>query len=196
MKNIIENVKLVVQMVLIGVILLYLASTAFMPELTIKVFGFQPYIVMTESMEPKIAVNDVVVAKRFNSADAAVGDIITFEADIDYNGTLETITHYIYSIDSTGEEKIFRTNRHFDLDEEITPDTWLIPESQVIGSYVFHIKYLGLIIEFVKSIYGMVVIAVNIVVISVIMFINKRFKNKERILINKKILEVSSVMNE
>lgn len=174
MKNTIENIKLVLQMGIIGVILLYIGTTVFMPDLTVKIFRFQPFITVTESMDPVIKVNDVVVVTAFDIDEAEVGDIITFKADIDYNGTEETVTHYIYEIDQSGEQTIIRTNRHFETDENITPDTWLIPAEDVIGSYAFQIPYLGLLIGFIKSPYGIVIIAINIATVFAIKYINKK----------------------
>ena len=179
MKNIIENIKLVVTMSLIGLTLLYIGSTIFMPELTIKFFGFQPFVVQTESMEPEIMVNDMLIATKFNVDDAEVGDIITFYADIDYNGTEEVVTHYIYSIDTSGEETIIRTNRYFEEGVEITPDTWLIPASDVIGSYSFHIQHFGLLVGFLKSFYGMAVVGINIVLFTAIKIVSNHRKNSE-----------------
>lgn len=179
MKNIIENVKLVVQMGIIGIILLYIGTTVFMPNLTVKIFKFQPFVVVTESMEPVINVNDMVVVKEFDLDTAAVGDIITFEADIDYNGTMEVVTHYIYSIETTDGETIIRTHRHFDDVTLATPDTWLITSDQVLGTYSFHVQYIGYITGFVKSIYGMAVIGANVLIIGAITFITKRAKRKE-----------------
>ena len=181
MKNTIENIRLFLSMAFIGAILLYIITVLFMPELTIKIFQFQPFNVVTESMEPVINVNDVVIATNFNVDEAEVGDIITFYADIDYNGTNEVVTHYIYEIDRTGEEPIIRTHRYFADGETITPDTWLIPASNVVGSYSFHIPYLGYLLGFIKSIYGIVIIAVNVVVISAIKVINKKAKQKEEL---------------
>ena len=179
MKAIIENIKLVSSMVIIGAILLYIGTSLFMPEMTIKIFRVQPFIVVTESMEPVFNVNDVVVAKTFNIDEAEVGDIITFKADIDYNGTEETITHYIYEIDRSGDEAIIRTHRHFEEGETVTPDTWLIPASSVIGTYSFHVPYLGLLIGFVKSVYGLAIIGINIVIFGAVKFINKKSKLDE-----------------
>ncbi len=181
MKDIIDNIKLGFSMILIGAILLYIGSTVFMPELTIKIFRFQPYIVVTESMEPVINVNDVVVVTTFKIDEAEVGDIITFMADIDYNGTKEVITHYIYEIDRSDEEEIIRTHRHFDEDETVTPDTWLISESDIIGSYAFQIPKLGFLLGFLKSIYGIVIIAVNIILFALIKYFSSRKKTKEEI---------------
>lgn len=170
MKTIFENVKLIVSMGMIGAILLYIATTLFMPSMTIKIFKFQPFIVVTESMEPLINVNDMVVVNTFDIDKAEVGDIITFKADIDYNGTDEVVTHYIYSIDRSKEEAIIRTNRHYETDEAVTPDTWIIRSSDVIGAYKVHIPYVGLLIGFITSVYGIVIIALNIAIIFAIKY--------------------------
>lgn len=179
MKNVIENIKLVFSMIIIGGLLLYIGSILFMPELTVKIFKFQPYIVVTESMEPVYNVNDMVVVTEFDINEAQVGDVITFYADIDYNGTKEIVTHYIYEIDRSGAEAIIRTNRHFDDGETVTPDTWLIPESDVIGQASLHIPYVGYIIGFVKSPYGIVVITVNALIIGAIVSINKKMAKRD-----------------
>lgn len=178
MKNFLENVKLTVQMTIIGAIILYIGTLVFMPELTVKIFRFHPYVVVTESMEPVINVNDMVIATPFNIEDAEVGDIITFKADIDYNGTQEVVTHYIYSIDETGDEAIIRTNRHFEDDETIVPDTWLIAESDVLGSHGVTVKYLGFLVGFLRSIYGITIVVINIVIFSTISFLNKRNRSQ------------------
>lgn len=173
-----ENIKLGLSMGLLGALLLYIGTLVFMPDMTIKIFRFQPFVTLTESMDPVINVNDVVFATPFKETDAKKGDIITFKADIDYNGTSEYVTHYIYSIDNSGSETIIRTHRHFEDAKEVTPDTWLIPSSDVIGSYQFHIPYLGMLIGFVKSMYGIVIISINIIIFSAIKFISNK-NNKE-----------------
>ena len=180
MKNILENIKLVGSMVIIGALLLYIGTLLFMPDLTIKIFRFQPYIIVTESMEPMFNVNDMIIASTFDIEEAEVGDVITFKADIDYNGTKEIVTHYIYEIDRSGSEAIIKTNRHFNSDETVTPDTWLIPESDVIGSYSAHIPYIGYLIDFVTSIYGIVVISINVLVVTAIVRLNKQIKKRSR----------------
>ena len=179
MKNIIENVKLVFTMGIIGALLLYIGMNVFMPDLVVDVFQFQPYVVVTESMEPVINVNDMVVVGQFDIDEAEVGDIITFKADIDYNGTDEVITHYIYSIEEVGEKTIIKTNRHFDEGQEVTPDTWLIDAEDVIGSYSFHVKYAGLLVGFFKSIYGIIIVIANVLIFGTLKFVNNRMKRKE-----------------
>lgn len=192
MKNIIDNIKLVFTMFISGAVLLYIGTIIFMPSLTIKIFKFQPFVVVTESMEPEIYVNDMVIATTFDIEEAEVGDIITFNADIDYNGTEEVVTHYIYEINTSGEETIIRTNRHFEAGETVTPDTWLIPASDVIGSYKTHIPYVGLLIGFITSFYGIAIIALNIVIFGTISYINKKHRNKMEFAENQNALNESA----
>lgn len=190
MKNIMENIKLVGSMILIGGLLLYIGTMLFMPDLTIKIFRYQPFVVVTESMEPVYNVNDMVIVSVFDIDEAEVGDVITFNADIDYNGTQEVVTHYIYEIDRSGTEALIRTNRYFDEGETVTPDTWIIPEGDVIGTYSAHIPFIGYLINFVKSIYGMAVILINVVIITAIVKLNKQITKRDEELKGKIQLKV------
>lgn len=194
MKNVMENIRLVLSMGIIGAILLYIGTIVFMPDLTIKIFRFQPFIVVTESMEPEINVNDMVISKIFDIDDVKVGDIITFKADIDYNGTEEIVTHYIYSIDTSSDEAVIRTNRHFEDGETVTPDTWLIQESDVIGTYKTHVPYVGFVIGFITSVYGIVIIGLNIAIFLVIKFVNKKDEEQEEITENNEETETSEII--
>jgi signal peptidase len=146
--------------------------------MTIKVFGFKPYVVITESMEPVINVNDMVVVRQFDMDEAEVGDIITFNADIDYNGTQEVVTHYIYSITDDNGTTIIRTNRYFDEDATPIPDTWLLTEDDVLGAYWFQIPKLGFLVQFLKSPFGIAAILVNAGVITAIVLLLKKGKDQ------------------
>ncbi len=172
-----ENIKLFGSMIIIGILLLYIVFQLFIPSMTVKVFGFKPYVVITESMEPVINVNDMVFVHRFNLEDAEVGDIISFNADIDYNGTPEVVTHYIYSITDENGTTIIRTNRYFDEDTTPVPDTWLLTEDDVLGAYWFHIPKVGVVVEFLKSPFGIAAVLVNVGVITAVTILLKKDKN-------------------
>lgn len=169
-----ELVKLIVSTIVIGILLLYIIMQLFLPDTTVKVFGFKPYVVITESMVPVIEVNDVVVVHRFDLEDAEVGDIITFRADIDYNGEKEVVTHYIYSITGTGNDTIIRTNRYYENMSVAVPDTWLLSEEDILGSYWFQIPKIGYVSEFVKSPFGIAAMVVNVgIIVGIVVLIKK-----------------------
>lgn len=159
--------------VVTGLLLFYIMIEALLPTMTIKIFQFKPFVVITESMEPVLNVNDMVIAMNPNLDNLEVGDIITFEADIDYNGTKEYVTHYIHSISTDGNgDRIFRTNRY----GSTVPDTWILKDQDVIGAYWFHIPAIGVVLQFLKSPFGIAAVGVNIAIIAVIVFIVKSDK--------------------
>ena len=142
--------------------------------MTIKVFQFKPYVVVTESMEPVLDVDDLIIVTNPKVDELEVGDIITFRADIDYNGTKEIVTHYVNSITETNGEYTIRTNRY----GSTVPDTWILSGDDVIGVYSFRVKQLGVFINFVKSPFGIAAIAVNVIVIGAIVYIVKSGKKE------------------
>ena len=154
----------------------YILLELFIPSQTVKIFQFKPYVVVTESMEPVINVNDLIIVTNPNLDKLEVGDIITFNADIDYNGTKEVVTHYIYSItENTQGDRIFKTVRN----GGTVPDTWILKDGDILGSYAFRIQKLGNLINFVKSPFGIAAVTVNIVVIASIVYIVKSGKKDQ-----------------
>ncbi|QWC00170.1 signal peptidase I [Mycoplasmatota bacterium] len=176
-KKIYSLIKMILFYVLVFFLSMFVIFEVFMPKQTVKVFGFKPYNVITQSMEPVLKVNDLIIVKNFDVEDLEEEDIITFYADIDYNGEKEIVTHYIYSIDmNDSDEYIIRTNRHFDEDNNIVPDTWILNEDDVLGLYSFKIPYLGYVTEFFKSPFGIAAIVVNAGIIAAIVILIKREK--------------------
>lgn len=174
-KTILKQIGTVFFFFISGLLILYILLELFIPDMTIKVFQFKPYVVITESMEPVINVDDMVIVYNPNIEELEVGDIITFMADIDYNGTKEVVTHYIHSINEDTEGNLtFRTNRY---GSDIA-DTWILQESDVIGVYGFKISQLGVFVNFMKSPFGIAAIAVNIIVIGAIIYIVKSGKKE------------------
>ncbi len=174
MSKIKENLTTILSVLIIGILLVYIVLQLVAPRMTIKVFGFKPYVVVTESMEPVINVNDMVVTRQFDLEEAEEGDIITFHADINYDGTDEIVTHYIYSIETTNDNTTIRTNRHFDDSETVLPDTWQLSEEDVLGTYWFHIPYIGMITEFLKSPFGIIALVANTGIIVAIVYLIKK----------------------
>lgn len=178
-KKNLDLVKTILFFVLVGLLSSYILIEAFLPDTTVRVFGFKPYVVITRSMEPEIDVNDLVIVKNFDADELEVGDIITFYADIDYNGEKDVVTHYIYSITENSQgDLIFRTNRYYENEADVRPDTWFLAESDILGLYSFHIPRIGTIVRFVQSPFGIAAIIVNVGVIIAIVQIVKRTEKK------------------
>jgi signal peptidase len=174
--------------VIIAFLSLYIFFEIFVPSKTVKVFGFKPYYVMTQSMEPVLEVNDLIVVKNFDVEDLEEGDIITFYADIDFNGDNEIITHYIYSIaENASGDYVIRTHRYYEDEQNIVPDqNWILSEDDVLGLYSFHVPLLGYVIQFFQSPFGIAALVVNGGIIAAIVILIKREK-KEKVIVKEEI---------
>lgn len=170
-----DLIKMTIYIFISAILMLYIVFELLIPDQTIKVIGYKPYIVLTQSMEPKIDANDLVIVKDINVDELEVGDIITFNADIDYDGHKEVVTHYIYSIHKNQEGDLsFKTNRYYEDKQAIVPDTWVLLEEDLLGTYLFHVPMIGSVLLFLKSPFGIAAMIVNISIIAAIIALLRR----------------------
>lgn len=105
-------------------------------------------VVLTGSMEPTISTNDLIIVKETN--DYEVGDIVVFQ---DHSSL---VVHKIIRID--GEEIVTKGDAN---DTEDAP----ISVKQIKGEVVSIIPVLGLIVKFIKSPIGIVLILAGAIVL-------------------------------
>lgn len=102
---------------------------------------YDAYVVRSDSMQPAISSGDMVVVGipgSFLTGDIAPGEIITFER----NGKL--VTHRIVSV----EGDAIRTKG----DGQEEADPWTVSRFfDVKRSYIFHVPYIGLVANFIKT---------------------------------------------
>ena len=102
---------------------------------------YDAYVVKSDSMKPTFKSGDMVVIGSpgsYFTKDIAPGEIITFER----NNNL--VTHRIISAEG---DKIYTKG-----DNQEEPDPWAVSRFfDVKGSYMFHIPYIGLVSNFIKT---------------------------------------------
>ena len=102
---------------------------------------YDAYVVKSDSMQPAITSGDMVIMGNpgsFLTRDITPGEIITFKR----NNNL--ITHRIESIEG---DTIYTKG-----DGQEERDPWIISRFfDVKGSYIFHIPYVGLISNYIKT---------------------------------------------
>jgi signal peptidase len=102
---------------------------------------YDAYVVMSDSMQPTIKSGDMVIIGspgNLFTGDIAPGEIISFE----HNGNL--ITHRIVSIEG---DTIYTKG-----DGQEEADPWTVSRFfDIKGSYIFHIPYIGLVSNFIKT---------------------------------------------
>ena len=112
----------------------------------LRLFGFDPYTVLSGSMEPKYHVGSMVYVKEINTDSIAEGDPLTY-----YSANGSVVTHRVIEVIEEGGQRRFRTKG----DANNIPDGGSVGALQVIGKPVFSIPYLGYVTVFIQSKSGM-----------------------------------------
>ena len=84
---------------LAGILLMAAVILVFLPLTVPRLFGYQIYGILTDSMEPNYPAGCVVYVKETDSAGIRVGDVITFQMGTD---TDLVMTHRVAEIDHQG----------------------------------------------------------------------------------------------
>lgn len=131
----------------------------------INMFGYKSYVIKTNSMEPTININDVVINKEVKLEEINVGDVITFL----YDG--EVITHRITKINNDGDITQYTTKG----DNNNIEDTFKIDYENIKGKHVLTIPYLGIIVQLLEN-----KLLFLIVILITLIFMFVQLQNQEK----------------
>ena len=140
---------------------------------------FQAYVIISQSMEPTIHVQDAIVTKREDNLQ--IGDVCTYlSKNPSYFGIM--ITHRIVgtNINSKGEKVYI-----FKGDNNYSADTMNVEKDQIYGKVVMRIPKIGYVQYFLSSASGwiiaIVIPCVGIITLDMIKLINSlRKKGRKR----------------
>ena len=139
--------------------------------------SLQMYVVLSESMEPEISVDDaIIVNTSVSSDDLEIGDIITFrafESDI-------IITHRIIGIERTENGYEYRTKG----DNNPSVDLFTTPEYRIIGRYVMRLPQLASTLALtVSRPYLIAIIVASVILVQLALgFAEKKLKPEQSLL--------------
>ncbi len=156
---------------MVFILSIYIIVAVIFPKQTANIFGFKPYVVITNSMEPELMEDDLIFVKSPNYEELLEGDIITFYGDLYLDGEIDIVTHYINSITEVDGIRYYRTNGH-----ELPVDNWILNDDDILGSYLFRIPFLGNIVNFIQSPFGVAAVVVNVGVIFAVVILLKKDK--------------------
>lgn len=121
-------------------------------------FGYSSAVVLSGSMEPELSVNDLIIVHQQESYD--IGDVIVYQ-----NG-YDLIVHRI--IDINGETVTTMGDANNTADEPIS-------EKNIKGCVVKSIPFLGVIVNFLKSTVGII-----IMIVAAFLLIEMSFHQKKK----------------
>ncbi len=152
-----NTIKSILYYIFVAILLIYITLLLISPNKIMDVFGFRAFVVVSNSMEPVINVNDLIISKEIEESELEVGDIITFNIYISEVDEVSVVTHYIADIETIGETTIYQTQGAHQADGIY--DKWVdddgyrifVTYEDIEGEYLFKIPYLGYVIDIISN---------------------------------------------
>ena len=126
----------------VATVLLLAVMAVALPFSVPKLFGYQIYNVLTQSMEPAMPVGSAIYVKRCDPQALEQGDIITFRLS-EATGLVET--HRVMENDTQAKQLITKG------DANALPDVDPVSYERVVGKVVICIPVLGTVSEMLHS---------------------------------------------
>lgn len=126
----------------VATVLLLAVMAVALPFSVPKLFGYQIYNVLTQSMEPAMPVGSAIYVKRCDPQALRQGDIITFRLS-EATGLVET--HRVVENDTQAKQLITKG------DANALPDVDPVSYERVVGKVVMCIPVLGTVSEMLHS---------------------------------------------
>lgn len=149
-KKVFENVMITIVNVVIWSVVILVMRGAIIP-----------FRIVSNSMNPSIKVNDIVIIKRENGERFMTGDIIAFKAA----GVV--VVHRIHSME---EGQIFTKGDHNN-----AQDPFVLNTEEIIGKAIFRIPLIGYVYELVLSKIGKGIIGGAVLAIGITLFFEWQF---------------------
>ena len=180
-----ENVKIAKKVIeIIAIILIYniilIALSSANKISVVNILGYKSYIIKTNSMEPTISINDVVITKKVKKEKIKKGDVITFLQDG------EVITHRITQIEDNGNYTTKGDNNNIE-------DIFKITYENIEGKHILTIPYLGKIVQALDNKIVFLIITLIILIFMFITILNQEKRENRR---EKKKIEDKKRENE
>ena len=115
-----------------------------------NLLGYESYVIYSGSMEPTVKVGSLLLTRPVDVKDLRVGDVITYRSP----GNHTTVTHRIVSMRQQDGQWVFKTKG----DASLEPDPREIILRGQVAKMAFEIPYLGYVVDFAKSIQGVILL--------------------------------------
>ncbi|MEG1581544.1 MAG: signal peptidase I [Clostridia bacterium] len=158
--------------------LVFFSMTIFSPASQPNFFGIRLYVVTSQSMEPQIMTGDCILVKSVNNVkDISVGSDITFTRASDKL----VVTHRVAEIiNDNGLIKYKTYGINNKIGDSIDYDKELVEFNNVIGTRIGVSAFLGDLLSFGQSAYGIVALVMLVILMAGLVFINYKISNSIR----------------
>ena len=116
-----------------------------------RFFGYEPQVVLSGSMEPKLNRGGVVLVKHRPGTDISLGDMLTYRHPERPASDRILVTHRVIEVLQTPVGPTYRTRG----DANDGDDPWTVRPEHVIGTVEWHVPYLGFAAQSARSPLGL-----------------------------------------
>ena len=156
----------------VGVLLLLIFYGVCFPDRSGVVLPYRFYYVLTNSMEPTVATNSLVLVQRFeDQTPIKKGDIIVFRADR-FGERVIMMHRFSHTERNSAGELVYRTHP----EGSETLDVYETKQEDILGVYRWHVPYVGKLILFFRSEFGLFWLCQIIVILLIKALVTARWK--------------------
>lgn len=157
-------------------VIIYLIGIKMWPVEVKNLIGYQTFVILTDSMEPVIPTGSVVLVKNLKeNEEPQKGDIISF--NVDRLGEEAVFTHF-YRGTEIQEDGSVRYLTEAALADWY--DDYVSHREDIIGTYVFHIPYVGKYALFLKSPFALIELGIIMFIMIIYEVLWSKFDKEER----------------
>lgn len=158
----------------IGLISILTICGILLPDTYRKIIPYRFHYVLTNSMEPTITTHSLVLVKTCdNHMQIEKDDIIVFFANR-FGETMMIMHRFSHTEMNEEGELVYKTRP----EGSDTPDIYETQREDILGVYLWHIPYIGKLILFLKSSFGLIWICQITVILLVNALLSAKWKEK------------------
>lgn len=140
------------------------------------IIPYRFYYVLTHSMEPTIGANSLVLVKTLqDTTQIEENDIITFWANR-FGERIIIMHRFSHTERNEGGEVVYRTRA----EGSKTVDIYETKRQDILGIYLFHIPYVGKLMLFFKSVFGLLWLCQMIVILLIRELVSAKWKEHDQ----------------
>lgn len=163
MKKFINFLELVFYLIVIGAII-FIALALFRPIKYESLAPYRFYVVVSDSMSPKIEPMSLVIVDRRKPDVYEVDDIITFKTYVKDADAKSVITHRVAEVIDEKGSISYRTRP-----EELGKlDRWIIEDDDIVGEVAYILPYMGLFILGIQRVMFPIILISNMIITSLL----------------------------
>lgn len=175
MEKVKKIIKIITRITLSVFLLLILGSQLF-PEQFSSLFKVKAYVILTDSMEPNIPTYSLVVNKTLDKNDKInKNSIVTFKIKRNKEDTY--LTHYYRQMEQGSDGNTYYRTQPQGVKDQYDP--YYTKRSDIVGTYLFHIPFIGKTILFLQSKFAWIYYSILIIIFFINWTLRSKWKEEE-----------------